>query len=104
MDALADVASHAKASPLWGTYATASDPASAEEVLAARLEASAKVVVTAGHADEPHMTERDPHPRARRAGSPKRVKSILDSNASRQLQREVVRGLFGLLKGQIKRR
>ncbi|MCW2921847.1 MAG: hypothetical protein JWL76_1721 [Thermoleophilia bacterium] len=111
MDPLPDVAAAAMASPLWVKYATEVDPESAEELLGARIAAAeqaeakanaepAKVTVP----DEPRMTNRDPvRPRARRASSKGGVRKILDSQAGRQMQREIVRGIFGVLKSGMKR-
>lgn len=110
MDQLPDVDAAAKASPLWATYAAAADPDSAEEQLAARLakaETEAEVPVTVPSTpEEPRMTNRDPARRrtTKRAKSKGAVREVLESQAGRQMQREIVRGVFGVLKGALKSR
>ncbi|MCW2961230.1 MAG: hypothetical protein JWM90_1617 [Thermoleophilia bacterium] len=106
MDPLPDVGAAAKASSLWATYAAEVDPDSAEEQLAAKLAAATKVAEPAKVTvpEEPRMTKRDPaRPRAKRASSKGGVRGILDSQAGKQLQREVVRGIFGVLRSSMKR-
>jgi uncharacterized protein len=96
MGPAADVDAAAKASPLYAKYGTRSDPQSAREMLAARLEQPAK----------PEMTPQAPPPvqeRHRKAakasgGGAGAIGDFLNSSAGKSMEREVVRGLFGLLK------
>ena len=92
-----DVAGAAKASPLWAKYGTRVDAESARELLAARLER---------RAPEPRAPEPEPRPkeRKRRAkaadpGDP--VTDFLRSRQGKALQRQVVRGVFGMLRKRL---
>ena len=85
----------AKASPLYAKYGTRVDNQSAREMLAARL-------APAPHAEAPAPAEE--HKKAaggdgRGAGA---LGDFLQSKQGKQLQKEVIRGVFGLLKKKIK--
>jgi len=89
-----DVESAAKASPLWAKYGTRVDAESARELLAERMEQ---------RAPEPER-ERAPKPRkraARRGQSGDAVTDFLGSRQGRALQRQVVRGIFGMLRKRL---
>lgn len=91
-----DVAGPASASPLAPKYGVEVDRASAHEMLAARLERS----------QEPSPAPRPParrtreraRPEATPAGGPEAIGKFLRSRQGKKLQREVVRGVFGLLR------
>jgi uncharacterized protein len=94
-----DVDAAAKASPLYAKYGTRTDPQSAREMLAARLDQPAP----AAAAPAPTQAARAPQPRQRAAagaaaGGAGAIGDFLSSSAGKSMEREVVRGLFGLLK------
>jgi uncharacterized protein len=116
-----DVDGAARASALWPHYGERTDPQSAREMLAARLnppEATAPEVDTPAEPDAPapgmeppleHIpipeSMRGPQRRRSRrrapapAGStPDAIGDFLNSRSGRALQRELVRGVFGLLR------
>jgi len=89
-----DVDAQAEASPLYAKYGTRIDSQSAREMLAARLEQP-----TAGPGVEPPP----PAPKHKKvagamAGGAGALGDFLESKQGKQLQKEVVRGVFGLLK------
>jgi len=86
-----DVEAAAKASPLYAKYGTRTDAQSARELLAARLQQAAPAAAPAPPAE---------HEEAARAtgGGAEAIGTFLKSPAGRRLEREVVRGVFGLLK------
>jgi DNA helicase HerA-like ATPase len=104
-----DVAAQAQASPLWAKYGTRVDNESAREILAARA-----AQATAAPAPEPdgegqaqakqpaaqHRPKAAEHEEAAGAlaGGVAAVGSFLQSKQGKQLQKEVVRGVFGMLK------
>ena len=99
-----DAAAHA--SPLWAKYGEATDPESARELLAGRLAPP-----------EPEPPEPEPEPelehvpaprprRSRRApapakSTPESIGDFLNSRQGKRLQREVVRGVFGMLRRRL---
>ncbi|MFN2467211.1 MAG: helicase HerA-like domain-containing protein [Gaiellaceae bacterium] len=86
-----DVAGAARASPLAAKYGTRVDAQSARELLAARLEQPTPV------AAPPPVKER--HREAAKAGGGGGgLGDFLGSRQGKQIQREVVRGVFGLLR------
>ena len=88
----------AKASPLYAKYGTRVDPQSAREMLAARLRAGPPPA-----ADAPPRAEARAQGGRRRDGRRRRaIGDFLNSSAGKQLQREVVRGVFGLLKKSLR--
>ena len=87
-----DVDGAAKASPLYAKYGTRSDPESARELLAARLEKPAPP------AAPPQVEERHRKAAKAAASGSDAIGDFLDSSAGKSIEREVVRGLFGLLK------
>ena len=103
-----DVDGAARRSPLWAEYGTATDPESARELLAGRL--AAPEPAPEEPAPEP---ERVPAPRVpkrarsrRRApapakSTPEAIGDFLGSRQGQRLQREVVRGVFGMLRRRL---
>jgi DNA helicase HerA-like ATPase len=84
----------AKASPLYSKYGTRLDRASAQEQLAARVEAAAE-----SETEKPPLV-RKPKPAPQpKASDP--VTDFLGSRQGRALEREVVRGVFGLLRKRL---
>jgi hypothetical protein len=90
-----DVDAAAKASPLYAKYGTRVDSQSARELLAARLQQPA-APAEAGSATEP--TEGDREAAGALAGGASALGSFLKSKQGQRLEKEVVRGVFGLLK------
>jgi DNA helicase HerA-like ATPase len=88
-----DVEGAAKASPLWSKYAVRTDAQSARELLAARLEQPERP-----DAPPPPPPERKKEAAKASAGGVDAIGDFLNSKTGKQLQREVVRGVFGLLK------
>jgi len=107
MSPATDVAAAAAASPLQARYGTRVDAESAREILARRVQEAADDAAARQPAPEP---EPAPAPRqrttARRRSRPAPAPpspagglgDFLDSAAGRQIQRELIRGVFGLLK------
>ena len=97
MEPADDVDGAARASPLYGKYGTKIDRESARELLAARMEQAAE--------QEPETeAEAAPAPRRRRAEPAERgdpLTDFLGSAHGKRLQREVVRGMFGLLRKRL---
>jgi hypothetical protein len=91
-----DVDGTARASPLWAKYGTRTDPESAREMLAARLEQPAPPSA-APPANEEHKAAA-----SATAGGAGAIGDFLNSSAGKQLQREVVRGVFGMLKKSLR--
>jgi DNA double-strand break repair helicase HerA and related ATPase len=89
----------AKASPLWQKYGTRVDNQSARELLAGRL-AAAQNGAAAPEAPAPHE-EKQPAGTTIGDGADA-VGTFLRSRQGQALQREVVRGVFGLLKKSLK--
>jgi uncharacterized protein len=90
----ADVAEAAAASPLFAKYGERVEAQSAREILAGRLEA----------AREPAPAPSKPKAKPKRAPAPKASDSIGDFLSSRQgkaLQKQVMRGVFGMLKKRL---
>jgi uncharacterized protein len=101
-----DVEGKAKASPLWAKYGQRVDNESAREILAARMapppaEAAAPAA-PAGQAASaaPHKQAAAQHKEAAGAvaGGVATVTAFLQSREGKKLQKDVVRGVFGLLK------
>src|SRR6185437_7119446 len=100
-----DVEAKAKASSLWAKYGTRVDNESAREILAARMappagETEPAQPVRPKQAALPHRQPAAEHKEAAgaMAGGVAAVTSFLNSRQGKQLQKEVVRGVFGLLK------
>jgi DNA helicase HerA-like ATPase len=105
-----DVDGAAKASPLWAHYGERTDPQSAREMLAARLEAPAEPAPTEKpeleHVPVPESMRGPRRRRSRRRApapaesTPDAIGDFLTSRSGRALQREIVRGVFGLLRNR----
>jgi uncharacterized protein len=104
-----DVAAQAQASPLWAKYGTRVDNESAREILAARAaqataapapEPDGEGQAQAKQPAMPHRAKAAEHEEAAGAlaGGVAAVGSFLQSKQGKQLQKEVVRGVFGMLK------
>ena len=103
-----DVEAKAKASSLWAKYGTRVDNESAREILAARMAPPAEETepaqpVRPKQAAAPHRQPAAEHKEAAgaMAGGVAAVTSFLNSRQGKQLQKEVVRGVFGLLKKKL---
>jgi hypothetical protein len=88
-----DIAAASAQSPLASKYATRIDSQSARELLAARLETATATppVVKAKHRDAAKATQ----------GGTDALGDFLGSRQGKALQREVVRGVFGLLRKRL---
>jgi hypothetical protein len=99
-----DVDAAAKASPLFAKYGTRTDAQSARELLAARLEA-ASTPVAKPEADKPLEHIPAPKlpkaPRRAPAPDPGGVGDFLNSRQGKAIQREVIRGVFGMLRKRL---
>jgi len=96
-----DVDRAAKASPLFSKYGTRVDSQSARELLAARLEQATQ----AGPPQNGGTPVPQGHHKAAAAavgGGAAVLASVLNSTAGRQVEREVIRGVFGLLKKSLR--
>jgi DNA helicase HerA-like ATPase len=104
-----DVAGAAKASPLWAHYGERTDPQSAREMLAARLEAPPETEEKPEleHVPVPESMREPKRRRSRRRApapaesTPDAIGDFLGSRSGRTLQREIVRGVFGLLRKRL---
>jgi DNA helicase HerA-like ATPase len=96
-----DVDGAAKASPLWAKYGTRVDNQSARELLAARLEQQPPAAAPVAPEPAP-APARSPNggfeAGAALGGGAAALGKFLQSKQGRRLEREVVRGVFGLLK------
>ena len=95
-----DVDGAAKASPLFAKYGTRADAESAREQLAARME-------TAAHRRRTRRSQgqaarrRASSPAAPGASAADAVGDFLGSRQGKALQREVMRGVFGMLRKRL---
>ena len=87
------VAGAAHASPLWARYGTRLDAESAREVLAGRIERAASEPKPAA------PRKRVAKPKAASPADP--VTDFLRSRQGKALEREVVRGIFGMLRKRL---
>ena len=94
MGAADDVESAAKASPLYAKYGTRTDAQSARELLADRLNQAAEPDAPAKEA--PHRKKA-----AKASQDSGALGDFLKSSTGKQVQREVIRGVFGLLRRRI---
>jgi uncharacterized protein len=94
-----DVDGAAKGSPLWAKYGTRTDAASAREMLASRLEQPAPPPA----AEAPKPKPKPQHKAAGDAvgGGVGGIGDFLNSRQGKAIQREVVRGVFGMLKKKL---
>jgi hypothetical protein len=106
-----DVDGAAKASPLYARYGERLDNRSAREILAERLAAPAPLPPTegtpAGDSSAPEQMDHIPVPkgmgRKRKAPAPSAggIGDFLNSRQGKQIQREVIRGVFGMLRKRL---
>jgi hypothetical protein len=103
-----DVEGIARRSPLWARYGERIDPESARELLAGRLaEPEPGAAPESEPEPEPEAPVRVPAPpRRRRAPAPARstpeaIGDFLTSRQGRRLQKQVVRGVFGMLRKRL---
>ena len=93
-----DLDAIARASALWARYGTRTDAQSARELLQQRLDAARE------RAEAPPADEPPPRPRTRRRKpapprpGPGGIGDFLTSREGKTLQREVLRGVFGMLR------
>ena len=92
-----DVAGAAQASPLFAKYGTRIDAESARERLAARLEAPEPV--SQAEAPKPSRRAKEAAKATQRGGDP--LTDFLTSREGKSLQRQIVRGVFGLLRRRL---
>lgn len=97
MGATDDVDKSAKASPLFSKYGTRVDNQSAREMLAARMEQSA-APAAAPPSPAPQPQAHHKEAAGAIAGGAAVLSTMLNSSAGRQVEREVIRGVFGILK------
>ncbi|CAN5284108.1 DUF853 family protein [soil metagenome] len=91
-----DVDGTAKSSPLFAKYGTRLDSQSAREMLATRLERAAPAAPGA-----PPSSERQKKAAEAAGGGADAIGDFLKSSSGKTIQRELVRGLFGLLKKRV---
>jgi hypothetical protein len=91
-----DVDGVAKASPLYAKYGARVDARSAREMLAARLE---QKPVPAAPAPAPPKPK--PAPKHQEESPTEKVADFLNSRQGKALQRQVMRGVFGLLRKKL---
>ncbi len=96
MDPADDLDAAAKASPLFAKYGTRQDSASAREQLTERVREAAAPPAEPAEAPQP-KPKRIPPPDFSKPG-PEAIGDYLRSREGQKLQREVVRGAFGVLK------
>src|SRR3954454_22751886 len=102
-----DVDGAAKASPLWAHYGERTDPRSAREMLAARMEAPPEEKPELEHVPVPESRREPRRRRSRRRApapadsTPDAIGDFLNSRSGRAMQREIVRGVFGLLRKRL---
>ena len=95
MEPAPNVDATSKASPLWAKYGTRLERETASEVLAARVERAAQT--------EPERAPAKPkRPRTEQPSSGDPLTDFLSSRQGRALQREVVRGVFGMLRKRLR--
>ncbi|HSS56531.1 MAG TPA: helicase HerA-like domain-containing protein [Solirubrobacteraceae bacterium] len=94
-----DVAGAAQASPLWARYGERLDNRSAREILAERLEAPKPLPPTEPeHVPAPKPAPKAPKQEEQGMGA---VGDFLRSRQGQKLQKDVVRGVFGMLKKRL---
>jgi DNA helicase HerA-like ATPase len=103
MGPIDDVDAAAKASPLWAKYGTRIDRQSAREILAARLaQSQATIQPPAPGAPAPappeHRAAAEKAGAGALAGGAAAVGTFLHSREGKALEKQVARGIFGLLK------
>ena len=94
-----DVKSAAEASPLWAKYGTRTDAQSAREILAARIEEPGGAPADAAPTPKPKPQHKE---RAGGVAGGADVRGdFLTSRQGKSLERQVVRGIFGMLRKKL---
>ena len=103
MGAVDDIDAQAKASPLFATYATRVDNQSAREMLAARLDPpAAKPAPAPPKQQGTAKPKQQPKPKAPApSGGLDELGGFLNSRQGKAMQKQVVRGMFDLLKKKL---
>jgi hypothetical protein len=99
-----DVDATAKSSPLWAKYGTQVDNQSAREMLAARMQAPVAAPAGASPEGPAQAAPEREHKEAATAtgGGVSAIGAFLKSKEGQQLEKQVMRGVFGLLKKQLR--
>jgi len=102
MGPIADVDAPAKASPLYAKYGARVDAQSARELLAARMEA-ASAPAPQPEAPLEHVPVPKLPPQRKRAPAPDTggIGDFLSSRQGKAIQKEVIRGVFGMLRKRL---
>ncbi len=104
MGPASDVEGRAKSSPLWAKYGERVDNQSAREILAARMAAPASRGTSrrrcrgTASPPTPEPTDHAKDAAGAAAGGVGAISAFLQSKQGKQLQQQVVRGVFGMLK------
>jgi hypothetical protein len=105
MAPIADVDAPAKASPLYAKYGTRAEGQSAREILAGRLEAAAEPAPAPAPEKEPRLEHvpvpKLPKQRRAPAPDPGGIGDFLNSRQGKAIEREVIRGVFGMLRKRL---
>src|SRR5829696_1786736 len=97
-----DVDAAAKASPLYAKYGARTDAQSARELLAARLEAASTPAKPEAEKPLEHIpAPKLPKQRRAPAPDPGGIGDFLNSRQGKAVQREVIRGVFGMLRKRL---
>jgi DNA helicase HerA-like ATPase len=96
-----DVDARAKASPLFARYGIREDAQSARELLAARMEAAAAPAPPKEKPLEHVPVPKLPEQRRAPAPDPGGIGDFLNSRQGKAVQREVIRGVFGMLRKRL---
>jgi hypothetical protein len=94
-----DVEAAAKKSPLWSRYGTRADAQSAREILASRVETPAPAPADPEPTPKPEKKHKEAADAA--GGGAGAIGKFLKSRQGKALERQVVRGVFGMLKKRL---
>ena len=94
-----DIDEPAKASSLWSKYGTRADPQSAREILASRVVEPAPPPASSAPTPKPRQEHKEAADAA--AGGAEVLDKFLKSRQGKALQRQVVRGVFGMLRKRL---
>jgi uncharacterized protein len=96
-----DVDGAAKASPLYAKYGQRVDDESAREMLAARMDSHGEAAEKQQGSARPRRRRREKVTAPAPSGGTDMLGDILKSSTGKTLQREVLRGMFGMLKKRL---
>jgi uncharacterized protein len=96
-----DVDGVAKASPLFGKYGQRVDDESAREMLAARMDRHEETAEKQQRAERPRRRRREKVAAPAPSAGTDVLGDFLKSSTGKTLQREVLRGVFGMLKKRL---